>query len=66
MKKTINQFFFFPKRTCAHHELKETKNITDFLLLKTHPICVIVVISIVFHYEQMCRTPTSANDEIFF
>ena len=28
---------FFPKRTCAHLEFKETKNITHFLLLKAHP-----------------------------
>ena len=31
---TIDQF---PKRKRAHLELKETKNITYFLLLKTHP-----------------------------
>ena len=27
---------FLPKITCAHLELKETKNITHFLLLKAH------------------------------
>ena len=43
-------------------ELKETKNITHFLLLKAHPHS---VFSVVFHYEQVCRAPTSANDGIF-
>ena len=36
------------KKTCAHHELKETKNITHFLLLKAHPIN---VFSVVLHYK---------------
>ena len=30
-------FAFIPKTTCAHLELKETKNITHFLLIKAHP-----------------------------
>ena len=25
----------------------------------------IIVISVVLHYEQLCRAPTFANDEIF-
>ena len=29
-------FVLLLKRTCAHPELKETKNITHFLLLKAH------------------------------
>ena len=36
IKKTINQFFLH-KRECAHLELKETKNITHYILLKAHP-----------------------------
>ena len=35
------KIFFVKKiiieKTCAHLELKETKNIADFLLLKVHP-----------------------------
>ena len=26
----------------------------------------ISVISVVLHYEQLCRAPTSANDRVFF
>ena len=28
---------FLPKRTCEHLKLKETKNVTLFILLKAHP-----------------------------
>ena len=31
---SVSSFVFLCKRTCAHLELKETKNITHFLLLK--------------------------------
>ena len=39
---------FYKERTCAPLELKKTKNITCFLLLKAHPIS---VFSVVFQYE---------------
>ena len=58
--KIIDQVFFLPKRTCVHLDLKETKNITHFLLLN-----VPIVISVVLYYEQLCRAPTSVSDGIF-
>ena len=34
---------FYKERTCVHLELKEAKSITNFLLLKAHPISVFSV-----------------------
>ena len=36
IKKTIDQFFLLPKRTCEHLAFQETKNITHFPPLKTY------------------------------
>ena len=60
----IEVLFFFSKEHVDTLILKEIKNVTHPLLLKVHPI--ICVISIVLHYEQLCRAPTSPNDGIFF
>ena len=43
---------FFKKRRCVHLELKETKSITHFLLLKAYRFqCTISVFSVFLHYE---------------
>ena len=52
-------FVFLLKRTCTHLHLKETKNITHFLLLTVHP-----------HWCYQCSfaletTLESSNDGIF-
>ena len=59
-KQTINSFIFLPRRLFALLELKETKNITHFLLLKAHPLLIAIL-----HYKYLYRAPTSANDGIF-
>ena len=50
--------FIFPKEHVRTLNSKKLK-ITHFLLLKAHATN---VISIVLHYEQLFRAPTSANE----
>ena len=61
-KNNWSVLFFFRKEHVRISISKEIKNITHFLLLKADPISVTAV---VLHYEELCRAPTSANDEIF-
>ena len=42
-RKRFTSFFFLPKKTCAHLELKETKNITHFVLLTTYSLLALSV-----------------------
>ena len=52
----------FTSSKISHISCCSFKNIIHFLLLKMHPIS---IISVVLHYEKLCRAPTSANDAIF-
>ena len=60
-KKTVDQLWFsFQKNMCARWSQRKLK-ISHIFYWSHIPIS---VISVVLHYEQLYRAPTSVNDEI--